>query len=98
MKFDTKLLHGQAVKSYADGATLPPVSQVSAFQFDTAEQQKAVFTHKAMGYAYTRVGNPTVAAFEQRINELEGGGGAAAWLIRNGGGRAGNAEYAELRR
>ena len=36
MKFDTKLLHGQAVKSYADGATLPPVSQVSAFQFDTA--------------------------------------------------------------
>ena len=78
MKFDTKLLHGQAVKSYADGATLPPVSQVSAFQFDTAEQQKAVFTHKAMGYAYTRVGNPTVAAFEQRINELEGGGGAAA--------------------
>ncbi|MCH4006980.1 MAG: PLP-dependent transferase [Eubacterium sp.] len=78
MEFDTKLLHGKSVKPYADGATLPPVSQVSAFQFESAEKHAAVFSHKAMGYAYTRVGNPTVSAFEQRINELEGGGGAAA--------------------
>lgn len=78
MKFNTKILHGRSVKPYADGATLPPVSQVSAFQFETAEQQEAVFTHKAMGYAYTRVGNPTPSAFEQRVNELEGGGGAVS--------------------
>jgi len=78
MRFDTKLLHSRAVRPGADGATLPAISQVSAFQFDTAEQHEAVFAHKAMGYAYTRVGNPTVAAFEQRVNELEGGGGAVA--------------------
>jgi O-acetylhomoserine (thiol)-lyase len=39
---------------------------------------EAVFHHKAAGYAYTRVANPTVAAFEQRIRELEGGNAAVA--------------------
>ena len=34
--------------------------------------------HKSAGFAYTRVGNPTTAAFERRINELEGGVGAVA--------------------
>ena len=78
MNFNTKLLHGRAVKTYTDGATLPPVSQVNAFRFESARQQEAVFRHRAMGFAYTRVGNPTVVAFEQRINELEGGAGAIA--------------------
>ncbi|MBQ9719539.1 MAG: O-acetylhomoserine aminocarboxypropyltransferase/cysteine synthase [Oscillospiraceae bacterium] len=78
MEFNTKLLHGKAVKKYADGATLPQISQVSAFQYDSAEEQDKVFHHKAAGFAYSRVANPTVAAFEQRINEMEGGNAAIA--------------------
>ena len=78
MKFNTKLLHGRAVKKYADGATLPQISQVSAFQYDSASEQEDVFRHKAAGFAYSRVANPTVAAFEQRINEIEGGNAAIA--------------------
>ncbi len=78
MEFNTRLLHGDSVKPYADGATLPQISQVSAFQYNSAEQQEAVFQHRATGFAYTRVANPTVAAFEQRINELEGGNAAIA--------------------
>lgn len=78
MEFNTKLLHGRAVKKYADGATLPQISQVSAFQYDSAREQDEVFHHKAAGYAYSRVANPTVAAFEQRINEMEGGNAAIA--------------------
>lgn len=78
MDFNTKLLHGKAVKKYSDGATLPPIAQVSAFQYDSAEEQDAVFHHKAAGFAYSRVANPTVAAFEQRINEMEGGNAAIA--------------------
>ena len=35
-----------------------------------------MFAHKSMGYAYTRIGNPTLSAFEQKINEMEGGAGA----------------------
>ena len=78
MNFNTKLLHGRAVKKYADGATLPQISQVSAFQYDSAAEQEDVFHHKAAGFAYSRVANPTVAAFEQRINEMEGGNAAIA--------------------
>lgn len=78
MKFNTKLLHGKAGRNTPDGATLPAISQVSAFSYESAEQLEKVFENKAPGFAYTRIGNPTVAAFEQRINELEGGVGAVA--------------------
>ena len=78
MKFNTRLLHGKAVKRYAEGATVPPIAQVTAFSFPTAEEQANVFQHKAAGFAYSRVGNPTVAAFEQRLNELEGGNACIA--------------------
>jgi O-acetylhomoserine (thiol)-lyase len=76
MDFNTKLLHGKAVQSYPQGATLPPISQVSAFTYETAEQLEKVCNNRAPGYAYTRIGNPTVDAFERRICELEGGVGA----------------------
>jgi O-acetylhomoserine (thiol)-lyase len=78
MNFNTKLLHGKAVKKYANGATIPPISQVSAFSYDTAEELEKVFAGRAPGFAYTRIGNPSVDAFEQRIAELEGGKGAVA--------------------
>ena len=70
MKFNTKLLHGKAGRNTPDGATLPGISQVSAFSYDSAEHLEKVFGNKAPGFAYTRIGNPTVAAFEQRINEV----------------------------
>ena len=76
MEFNTKLLHGQAVGSYPNGGTLPPIAQTNAFRYDCFETLEKVFSHKAMGFAYSRIGNPTVAAFEQRISELEGGVGA----------------------
>ena len=76
MNFNTSLLHGKAVKRYEHGATLPAVIQTNAFRYNSAEELENVFNHKAMGYAYSRVANPTVAAFEQRINELEHGNAA----------------------
>ena len=76
MQFDTRLLHGRAIQRFANREILPPISQVSAYRYDSMEEFEKVFAHKSMGYAYTRIGNPTVSAFEQRINELEGGIGA----------------------
>ena len=73
MEFSTKVLHGRSVRRPCDGATLPPISQVSAFAYETAEELEKVFTNKTPGFAYTRIGNPTVDAFEKRICELEGG-------------------------
>lgn len=78
MDFNTKLLHGKASGNNAFNATIPAISQVTAFGYDTAEQQEKVFNHRAFGYAYTRIGNPTVSAFENRIAELEGAPSAIA--------------------
>ena len=74
--FNTLLLHGRSIQHNANREILPPVSQVSAYEYESMEELEKVFSHKSMGYAYTRVGNPTVAAFEKRVNELEGGNGA----------------------
>ena len=76
--FNTKLLHGKTSTGYSQREILPPVSQVTAFSYESMEELEKVFAHKSMGYAYTRIGNPTLAAFEQRINELEGGAGAVS--------------------
>lgn len=78
MDFNTTLLHGKSVTRYEQGATLPPIVQANAYAYDGFETLERVFSHKAMGFAYTRIGNPTVSAFAQRVNELEGGAGAVA--------------------
>lgn len=78
MNFNTTLLHGNAVRRYQDGSTLPPITQVSAFSYETAEQLEKVFQNRVPGYAYTRISNPTVDAFEKRVCELEKGCGAVA--------------------
>lgn len=78
MEFNTKLLHGRTVSGYADHAILPQIAQVTAFSYESAQAQEKVFAHQAGGFAYTRIGNPTIAAFEQRMAELEGGATATA--------------------
>ncbi|MBR1422806.1 MAG: O-acetylhomoserine aminocarboxypropyltransferase/cysteine synthase [Ruminococcus sp.] len=78
MGFNTRLLHEGAAIDKGTGATVTPVYQVSAFAHGSAEQLEAVFSNKAPGFAYTRIGNPTVSQFEQRMNALEGGIGAVA--------------------
>ena len=60
------------------GATLTPIYQVSAFARESAEELERVFNNKAPGFAYTRISNPTVSAFENRVNALEKGLGAVA--------------------
>ena len=72
MNFNTRLLH-DGVARETNGATLPPIYQSSAFEQETAEDLAGIFSNKKMGYCYTRVANPTVTAFENRITKLEGG-------------------------
>lgn len=75
-QFNTKLLHGKTSRGYGQREILPPISQVTAFRYESMEDLEKVFAHKSAGFAYTRLGNPTLAAFEQRVSELEGGIGA----------------------
>lgn len=78
MGFNTDALHKGVVKDSSFGATLTPISQVSAFGFENMETLERVFSGQTSGFAYTRIGNPTVASFESRINALEHGNGAVA--------------------
>lgn len=75
--FNTSLLHGVEDKN-PFGATVVPIYQTSAFRHESAEELENIFTNKAMGFSYTRIGNPTVEAFEKRITKLEGGIGSIA--------------------
>lgn len=72
MGFNTDLLHAGVVKD-EKGSTLPPVYQTSAFEQDSAGNLEGIFENRRLGYCYTRVANPTVTAFENRITQLEGG-------------------------
>ncbi len=72
MNFNTRLLH-EGVNRETNGATLPPIYQSSAFAQESAEDLAGIFANKKMGYCYTRVANPTITAFENRITKLEGG-------------------------
>ena len=78
MKFNTALLHKNNPCEKATGATLTPIYQVSAFAQGSAEQLENVFNNKAAGFAYTRISNPTVSAFESRMSAIEKGIGAVA--------------------
>ena len=72
MNFNTTLLHA-GVKEEPYGATFPPIFQNTAFAQESAEDLASIFENKKMGYCYTRVANPTISAFEERITKLEHG-------------------------
>ena len=73
MGFNTELLHGTKTGDPVTGATLTPVYQSSAFFQPSAEQHEKLFHNKAAGYSYTRINNPTIVAFEERMTVLEKG-------------------------
>lgn len=73
MGFNTKLLHGAKAGDPVTGATLTPIYQSSAFYQPSAEQHEKLFHNRAQGYSYTRIDNPTIEAFEEKMTVLENG-------------------------
>ena len=55
-----------------------PIYQTTSFVFEDADDAANLFALQKYGNIYSRIGNPTVAAFEERIASLEGGIGAVA--------------------
>lgn len=77
--FDTRTIHaGQRPDPYT-GARAEPIYQTSSFVFEDTESAAAYFNLQEYGNIYSRIMNPTVAAFEERIASLEGGAGAVAF-------------------
>jgi O-acetylhomoserine (thiol)-lyase len=56
-----------------------PIYQTAAFVFGTTEQAAELFQLRSYGHIYSRISNPTVSAFEERMASLEGGLGAIAF-------------------
>jgi methionine-gamma-lyase len=73
----SKAVHGGLDPKEHNGAVSVPIYQSSTFAFPTAEEGAARFAGSP-GPIYTRLGNPTVAALERCVADLEGGCGAVA--------------------
>ena len=76
--FRTRAIHAGNIPDAATGARAIPIYQTSAFVFDDTADAAARFALQKYGNVYSRLGNPTVAAFEERVASLEGGLGAVA--------------------
>src|SRR5258707_7529295 len=77
--FETRAVHaGQRPDPYT-GASALPIFQTSAFVFEDTDAAAAYFNLQEYGNTYSRIMNPTVAAFEERIANLEGGVGGVAF-------------------
>ncbi|WP_425414999.1 methionine gamma-lyase [Pseudobacillus wudalianchiensis] len=69
---ETAVIHsGYDAKEHL-GSLATPIFQTSTFTFESAEQGERRFAGEEDGFIYSRLGNPTVKALEERIAELEG--------------------------
>ncbi len=74
--FDTLQIHAGARPDPATGARQVPIYQSTAYVFRDADHAAALFNLQEVGYIYSRLTNPTVAALQERVATLEGGVGA----------------------
>jgi len=70
--FATRAIHHGYDARDHQGALNPPVYLSSTFTFETTEAGGAMFAGSAEGHFYSRISNPTLAALEARIANLEG--------------------------
>ena len=76
--FRTRALHAGAPPDPTTGARALPIYQSTSFVFEDTADAADLFALQKYGTIYTRISNPTTAAFEERMASLEGGIGAVA--------------------
>jgi len=76
-KLETICLHGGYEPKSGD-TNVFPICMSTTFNYDTPEEMAHLFDVPKDGHIYTRISNPTTAAFEAKMAELEGGVGAMA--------------------
>ena len=77
-RFATRAIHAGAAPDPATGARVQPIYFTNGFVFDSTEQAADIFAVRRTGFSYSRGSNPTVAALERRIADLEGAKAAIA--------------------
>ena len=71
--FRTRALHAGAGPDPTTGARAVPIYQSTSFVFEDTADAANLFALQKYGVIYSRIGNPTVAALEERLASLEGG-------------------------
>lgn len=71
--FETNAVHAGYDQTEHGGSLAPPIYQTSTFVFPDAETGERRFAGSDPGFIYSRLKNPTVTMFEERMAELEGG-------------------------
>lgn len=77
--FSTLQIHGGQQVESTTGARAIPIYQTTSYCFQSVEHGADLFALKTKGHIYSRISNPTVAVFEERMALLEGGVGAVAF-------------------
>ena len=77
--FETRQVHAGQRPDPNTGARAVPIYQTTSYVFEDPESAAAYFNLQEYGNTYSRIMNPTVAVFEERMANLEGGCGAVAF-------------------
>ena len=77
--FETRQVHAGQRPDPNTGARAVPIFQTTSYVFEDPESAAAYFNLQEYGNTYSRIMNPTVAVFEERMANLEGGSGAVAF-------------------
>src|SRR5262245_16160516 len=77
--FETRQVHAGQRPDPNTGARAVPIYQTTSYVFEDPESAAAYFNLQEYGNTYSRIMNPTLAVFEERVANLEGGCGAVAF-------------------
>ncbi len=72
LSFNGQILHTPYPFSDAYNSLSMPVYLTAAYEFDTAEEMEAAFIGKSANHTYSRITNPTVQYFENRVQNITG--------------------------
>jgi methionine-gamma-lyase len=78
-RFATLAVHAGESPCPATGALDTPIYQSTTFVSTDSDEMAAVYGEQKFGYMYTRYGNPTIRALEEKVAALEGGEAALAF-------------------
>jgi O-acetylhomoserine (thiol)-lyase len=76
--FATLAVHAGQRPDPVTGARAMPIYQTTSYVFEDTDHAAELFALQTFGNIYTRIMNPTTAAFEERVAALEHGIGALA--------------------
>src|SRR3546814_1547913 len=73
--FETRMIHAGTQPEPVTGARQTPIFQNTSYVFHDVDHAASLFNLQTFGFIYSRLTNPTVAALEERLANLEGGSG-----------------------